>query len=166
MTKIATIEDFLLHELADAYGAETQMLEALPDMIDAASNAELRAAFEEHLEQTEAQVNRLEEVFSMLEREPPAKASCAGMEGIIAENSAMLEEDIDPMLLDAVLIAGAQKAEHYEISLYGTLAALAAQAGREDIAEVLVETLEEEKETDERLTEIAESVVNADAVAA
>lgn len=166
MSKIATLEDFFIHELTDVYGAEQQIIEALPDMIEAATNEELVAGFEEHLEQTETQVARLEEIFGMLDMDPPAKAYCKGMEGILKENASLLEEDIDSSVLNAALICGAQKVEHYEIATYGTLAELAKQIGREDIAEILIETLEEEKETDEKLTTLAESMVNEEATVA
>lgn len=166
MTKIATLEDFFIHELTDVYGAEKQIVEALPDMIEAAQDAKLKAAFEAHFEQTETQVSRLEEAFSMLDMEAPARAHCAGMEGIITENAKLLKEDIDPSVLDAALICGAQKVEHYEIATYGTLAELAKKLDREDVADLLIETLEEEKETDEKLTAIAEKMVNEKALAA
>jgi len=166
MSKIATLEDFFVHELTDIYGAEQQIVDALPDMLEAATSDELKAAFEEHLEQTETQVSRLEEIFAMLEMEPPEDAFCKGMEGIIKENSSLLQEDIHPSVLDAALICGAQKVEHYEIATYGTLAELARKIGRDDVADVLTETLEEEKEADDILSGIAESIVNNVATAA
>jgi ferritin-like metal-binding protein YciE len=153
-----------VHELKDIYSAEKQLVRALPKMAKAASSADLKAAFEEHLEVTKAQVERLEEIFASLEigsRGP----KCEGMAGLIEEGSSLMEKDAEPAVLDAGLIASAQKVEHYEIASYGTLLTYARQLGHEDAAALLEETLAEEKETDVKLTELAETEINAEAEA-
>jgi ferritin-like metal-binding protein YciE len=149
-----SLQDLFLHELKDVLHAEKQILKALPKMAKATTNEELKAAFEEHLEQTEKQVERLEQVFEIIGK--PARAKkCVGMEGLIEEGQELISEEPPAEVLDAGLIACAQKVEHYEICAYGTLATYAKQLGFEDAAELLGETLNEEKETDEKLTQIA-----------
>jgi ferritin-like metal-binding protein YciE len=160
--KLKTLEDLLLHEMRDLYSAEKQLLKALPKMAKAASNEELKAGFEEHLTQTEGQVERLEQAFEMLGK--PAKAeTCKAMKGLIEEGQDIIEEDAEEAVHDAGLICAAQKIEHYEIASYGTIVAWAEKLGHSDLAELLSETLEEEKDTDEKLTELAESAVNIEA---
>ena len=161
-TKLKSLDDLLLHELQDIYHAEGQIVKALPRMIKAASHPELQAAFEEHLAQTEGQIERLDQAFKLLGM--PAKGKkCEGMAGLIEEGKKLMEEDADPAVMDAALISAAQKIEHYEIASYGTIVAWAEKLGHSDLAELLSETLEEEKETDEKLTELAESAINIEA---
>ncbi len=163
--KLNSLNELFIHELRDAYSAEHQIVKALPKMIDSANYPELRSAFEEHLEQTRTQVGRLEQIFSMLNEK--AKASkCKGMDGILDEGKDMIDEDAEPASKDAGLIAAAQRVEHYEIAVYGTLRTYAEMLGNKQAAALLEETLQEEKETDERLTSIAENIVNVDAVRA
>jgi ferritin-like metal-binding protein YciE len=163
--KLKSLEDLLHHELMDLYSAETQLLKALPKMAKAAENEDLRAAFEEHLEQTQTHVERLEEAGEILGKKLTGH-TCKAMKGLIEEGADMIAEDAEPSVKDAGLIGAAQRVEHYEIAGYGTARTLAEQLGKDDIAELLEETLEEEKETDERLTELAESHINAEAEAA
>jgi ferritin-like metal-binding protein YciE len=162
MSKIKSLRDLLLHELKDLYSAEKQLLKALPKMAKATSHEELKAAFEEHLEQTEEQVTRLEQVFESLGEKPKAE-KCLAMEGLIAEAQKTMGEDMPEAVMDAALIAAAQRVEHYEIAGYGTVRTFAEILEEDEAAGLLEQTLEEEKETDERLTEIAESLVNPDA---
>jgi ferritin-like metal-binding protein YciE len=129
-------------------------------MARAATNPDLKAGFEEHLEQTREQVERLEEIFSALEISSRG-AKCAAMEGLIEEGSQLIEEDLDEEVRDAALIGAAQKVEHYEIAGYGTLVTYARQLGHTDAEKLLQQTLDEEKETDQKLTELAESGINA-----
>src|SRR5882724_4118586 len=163
--KLNTLEDLLHHELKDLYSAENQLVKALPKMAKAATNAELKAGFEEHLEQTRGHVERLDEIARQLGKKLTGH-KCKAMEGLIEEGSDLIGEDADDSVRDAGLIGAAQRVEHYEIAGYGTAAALAEKLGLSDVAEVLAETLEEEKQTDAKLTEIAESAVNAEAHAA
>jgi ferritin-like metal-binding protein YciE len=157
---IATLEDLFAHELKDLYSAEKQLVRALPKMARAATNEELRAGFEEHLEQTKEQVQRLEEIFSSLEISSRA-VKCVAMEGLIEEGSKLLEDDVAEEVLDAALIGAAQKVEHYEIAGYGTLVTFARQLGHSDAERLLQQSLDEEKQTDQKLTELAESGINA-----
>ena len=160
--KLGSLHDLLVNELKDIYSAENQMIKALPKMAKAASSEDLRAAFEEHLEQTKGQVERLDEIFKELEVSARGK-KCKAMEGLIEEGKELMEEDADPSVLDAGLIAAAQKVEHYEIASYGCARTYARQLGLENVAELLQETLGEEEETDKKLTELAESSVNIEA---
>ena len=161
-TKLKSLDDLLVHELQDIYHAEGQILKAMPKMIKAASHPELQAAFEEHLEQTEGQVERLEQAFKLLGM--PAKGKkCEGMAGLIEEGKKMMEEDADPAVLDAALIAAAQKIEHYEIASYGCVCTYAEMLGYEQVHDLLGQNLEEEETTDEKLSVLAESVINVDA---
>jgi ferritin-like metal-binding protein YciE len=160
--KLNTLEDLLLHELRDLYSAEKQLLKALPKMAKAASHEELKAGFEEHLAQTETHVERLEHAFEMLGK--PARAeTCKAMKGLVEESSDIIDEDAEDAVHDAALICAAQKVEHYEIASYGTVCAWAEKLGLNDLKDLLGETLEEEKETDEKLTELAESAINVEA---
>lgn len=153
----STLSDLWIQELRDLYNAEYQIIKALPKMAKNATTDELRQAFEEHLEQTRGQVQRLEQVFELI-GQPPKGKRCAGMQGIIEEGNEGAAEIQEGPLLDAALIATAQRVEHYEIAAYGTVRAYAEQLGEHDCAQLLEQTLEEEKMTDERLTEIATRV--------
>jgi ferritin-like metal-binding protein YciE len=157
-----TIQDLYVHELKDIYSAEKQILQALPKMAKAAKHNELRQAFEEHQRVTEEQVRRLETIFGELDEKPGGK-KCKGMEGLIEEGEEVLEEDADPDVRDAALIAAAQRVEHYEIAAYGTARTYARQLGLDRHVDLLQRTLDEEGETDQRLTKLAESTVNRDA---
>jgi ferritin-like metal-binding protein YciE len=160
MPKIETLEKFYEEEIRDIFNAEGQLVKALPKMVKAAMSPDLKTALENHLEETEGQVERLEKVFKSLGVAVKGK-TCAAMQGLIEEAKEVLEEeDIEPNVLDAALIACAQKVEHYEIATYGTLVTWAKQLGYDDQAELLQATLDEEKGADEKLTEIAESTVN------
>ncbi len=154
MAKLSTPNDLLTEELKDLYSAEQQLTKALPKMAKAADNDELREAFETHLEETEEHVTRLERAAKKLGISLRGK-KCQAMEGLIAEAKELLEEDAEPGILDLALIGAAQKVEHYEIASYGTARTLAEIAGADEIAEILQETLDEEGETDKRLTKIA-----------
>ena len=162
MAKLKSLEDFLIDELKDLHSAETQLVKALPKMAKAASSEELKAAFEEHLAQTEGHVKRLDKIGKQLGRALTGK-KCAAMEGLIEEGKEIMEEDAEPAVLDAALITAAQKVEHYEISSYGSARTHASLLGYTEAEELLQETLDEEADTDERLTEIAEEL-NIEAV--
>jgi len=154
-----TLHDAFLDELRDAYDAEKQLVKALPKLAKAATSKELRSAFESHLEETRGHVSRLEEVFAALDEKAKGK-HCDGIAGIIEEGKKMLDEDLDEDAMDAGLIASGQRAEHYEIAAYGTMVAWARAMGHADAADLLEQTLEEEKAADEKLTELAESGIN------
>jgi ferritin-like metal-binding protein YciE len=151
------LKELFIDELKDLYSAENQLVKALPKMAKAATSEELKTAFTEHLEQTKGHVARLEQIFEALEESPRGK-KCAGMEGLIKEGQEAIEEDYEGAVKDAALIGAAQRVEHYEIAAYGTAKALAEVLGESDHAATLDETLEEEKETDEKLTENSEQV--------
>lgn len=159
MAGIDSLQALLEDELKDIYDAERQITRALPKMIKKASAEELRSAFEEHLHQTELQVKRLEQVFDQLEL-PARGKKCLGMQYLIKEGEEMIAEAEDEATCDALMIAAAQKIEHYEIASYGTLRVWAALLGHDESAALFEQTLEEEKETDSTLTSIAESFVN------
>jgi ferritin-like metal-binding protein YciE len=162
MAKLKSLDDLHVHELQDIYHAEGQILRALPKMIKAASHPELQAAFEEHLEQTEGQVERLDQAFKLLG--VPAKGKkCDGMAGLIEEGKKMMEEDAEPSVMDAALIAAAQKVEHYEIASYGCVCTYAETLGYDQVHDLLGQNLDEEEATDEKLTALAESVINVEA---
>jgi ferritin-like metal-binding protein YciE len=151
------LKHLYVEELKDLYSAESQMVKALPKMAKAATSEELRAGFQEHLKQTRGHVARLEEIFKTLEESPKGK-KCKGMEGLIKEGGEMIAEDLTPEELDAGLISAAQRVEHYEIAGYGCVSTYAKLLG-EDVAESLLrQTLEEEKETDEKLTDLASGI--------
>jgi len=161
--KLESLHELYLEELKDIYSAENQLLKALPKMAAAASAASLREAFEEHLQVTQEQVARLDKIFGALNQTPGGK-KCAAMEGLIKEADELLaKEGADPEVLDAALIAAAQKVEHYEIASYGTVRTYAKLLGEDDAAELLQETLNEEGETDEKLTVLAEEQINVQA---
>lgn len=152
--------ELFVDQIKDIYWAEKHLLKALPKMQKAATTEELQTAIETHIEQTQVHVERLEEVFELLEEKPQAK-KCDGMEGLIEEGESVIEETTEGTATrDVGIVLSAQKVEHYEISAYGGLATLAKTLGRDDIAEILAETLAEEKETDQILTGIAESSIN------
>ena len=157
----AGLRELYIDELKDIYNAENQLVKALPKMAKAAASQELRQGFEEHLEQTKGHVQRLEQIFQKLEESPKGK-KCKGMEGLVEEGSEVMGEDFEGSLMDAALIGAAQRVEHYEIAAYGTVCAFADELGEGEHAELLNETLEEEKETDEKLTKLAEQI-NAEA---
>jgi ferritin-like metal-binding protein YciE len=158
--------DELFHDtLKDIYFAEKKILSTLPKMAKAAQNEELKAAFEKHRGETEGQVERLEQVFAMIQKKPQGK-TCAAIVGITDEGAEIMKEYKGSPALDAGLLGAAQAVEHYEISRYGTLKAWAEELGLNDAAELLQETLEEEEATDEALTEIAKSAINQQAEAA
>lgn len=159
---LKTLEDLFLHELKDLYHAEKQLLKALPKMAKAASSEKLREGFEEHLAQTEEHVARLEQVFELLDK-PARGTKCDAMEGLIEEGQKMIEEDAEEAVKDAGLIASAQRVEHYEIAGYGVARTFAELLGHTKAAKLLQQTLDEEKATDSRLTELAESEINVEA---
>lgn len=157
-----SLKELLQEELKDIYSAEKQLLKALPKMAKKASSDELRSALEEHLEVTRGQVERLEQVFESLGQ--PAKAkTCKAMQGLVEEATEIMGEDAEDAVMDAGIIAAAQKVEHYEIASYGTVRTWARACGENEAAELLQETLDEEGEADKRLTELAERVVNPEA---
>ena len=156
---IKTLNDLFVHMLQDIYYAEQQGTKSTPQMIEKTSSPELRQLFESHLGETHAQVARLERVFAM-HGEPVKSVDCQAMDGIVKEAKEIMSDCDDPQVLDAAMLAAAQAVEHYEITRYGTLVALARQLGRDDCAGVLSESLEEEKAADRRLTEVAERAVN------
>src|SRR5256886_16250983 len=160
--KLNSLNKLYLEELRDLYSAETQLVKALPKMAKGASSDELMKAFESHLEQTKEHVERLTEIFDRLEEKPTGK-TCKAMKGLIEEGSEMLEEDGEESVIDAGLIAAAQRVEHYEIAGYGTVRTFAEMLGKTEHASLLERTLQEEEQTDERLTELAESHINQEA---
>jgi ferritin-like metal-binding protein YciE len=151
------LKHLYVEELKDLYSAETQMVKALPKMAKAATSEELRAGFEEHLEQTKGHVSRLEDIFKALGESPKGK-KCKGMEGLIKEGAELIEEDPAPEELDAGLISAAQRVEHYEIAGYGCVATYAKLLREAEAEALLRQTLDEEKETDEKLTELAGNI--------
>lgn len=156
---IKTMDDLFLHTLKDIYYAERQILKALPKMAKAANSPELRQAFEQHRTETEGQIERLSKVFEMLGK-PARGVKCEAIEGIIDEGQSIMEEVEDPEVRDAAMLASAQAVEHYEITRYGTLIAWARQIGHDDAVTLFEQTLEEEKSTDQLLTELAEESLN------
>jgi len=160
MATLQTLEEALVEELRDLYSAEQQLVEALPKMAKAATNKKLRAGFTEHLKQTEGHVERLEQAFQLLNEKPKAQ-TCQAMKGLIREGSEIIAEDAVPDVHDAFLIAAAQKVEHYEIASYGTVISWAEVLGLTEVRNLLEQTLEEEKETNEKLTEISDTIVHA-----
>jgi len=153
------LHDAFLNELRDSYDAEKQLVKALPKLAKAASADGLREAFEAHLAETRDQVTRLEQVFASLDEKVRGK-HCDGIAGIIEEGSSIMEEDFDESTMDACLIAAGQRAEHYEIAAYGSLVAWAKSLGHDEAAELLEQTLEEEKAADDKLSALAEGGIN------
>ncbi len=161
--KLETLQELYLEELRDVYDAEQQILKALPKMAKAATNESLQAALEEHLDVTESQVERLDQIFEELGVKPKG-GKCEAMKGLIEEAKELLEEeDSDSEVLDAALIMAAQKVEHYEIASYGCLRTYAELLGHEEQAESLQEILDEERDADENLTDLAEGCINVEA---
>jgi ferritin-like metal-binding protein YciE len=160
MAKLNNLSDLLVHELQDLYSAETQLVKALPKMARAASSDELQSGFNEHLQQTKLHVERIERIMEILGGSPQGK-TCKAMQGLIAEGEEVIQEDAEPAVRDAALIAAAQKVEHYEIAGYGSARTFAELLAQDEVSEILQETLDEEGETDKRLTEIAETINGA-----
>lgn len=154
-----SIRELMIDQMKDLYDAEKQLVKALPKMAKAANNDDLREAFENHLEQTRGHVTRLEQAFEMMDEKAKSKP-CAAMKGLIQEGSETMAEDFSEPLLDSAIICAAQKVEHYEIAGYGSVCAWAKSIGMDDVAELLEETLNEEKEADEKLTEIAGPILS------
>jgi ferritin-like metal-binding protein YciE len=165
MMAAKNMQDLLIEELRDIYHAEKQLTRALPKMARAASNEQLKQAFTQHLEETQGQIERLEQVFEKLDTRTRGK-HCHAMEGLIEEAKEIMEMGLAPELQDVALIAAAQKVEHYEIAGYGTLHALAQSAGLDEVAQLLEQTLNEEKKTDQLLNELAINDVNKKAMQA
>src|SRR5215203_1122521 len=162
MPEAGTLHDAFVDELRDTYDGERQLTKALAKLAKAATSATLRDAFESHLEETRGQIERLEQVFESLDEKVRGK-HCEGIAGIIEEGKAIMEEDFDETTIDACLIAAGQRAEHYEMAAYGTLVAWARAMGHDDVADLLEQTLDEEKATDEKLTALAEGGINQEA---
>ena len=159
MAEAGTLHDAFIDELRDTYDAERQLTKALTKLAKAARSPQLREAFESHLEETQGQIERLEQVFENLEERARGK-HCDGIAGIIEEGKSIMEEDLDDDTMDACLIAAGQRAEHYEMAAYGTLVAWAKAMGHSEVADLLQETLEEEKAADEKLSSLAEGGIN------
>jgi len=154
---VGTAEELVVEELKDIYSAEKQAGKAFPRLAKAVQSEELRQAMQDHLEQTKGQVERLDRIFEILEKRSSGK-TCEGMKGLVEEAQSQLEEIEKGPVLDCAMIGALQRIEHYEIAAYGTAATLAEAMGQDEVKELLGETLEEEKETDERLTQVAQSV--------
>jgi ferritin-like metal-binding protein YciE len=157
--ELQTLKDLYIHELKDLFSAEQQLVKALPKMAKAASNKELADGFQEHLEQTKGHVQRLEQILSS-HQQTTRGPKCKGMEGIVAEGAEMIEEEADDEVKDAGLIAAAQRVEHYEMAGYGTARTYAELLGDKEGAKLLALTLEEERQTDQKLSKLAKSAVN------
>ena len=151
------LRELYLDELKDLYSAENQLIKALPKMAKAASSEQLRHGIEEHLEQTKEQARRLERIFEMMDENPKGK-KCIGMEGLVKEGQEIMGEDFEDEVMDAGIIGAAQRVEHYEIAAYGTVRTFAEVLGEDEHVPLLEETLEEEKETDQKLTELANQI--------
>jgi len=158
MPRLASLDDLLVHELQDIYHAEGQILEALPRMVKAAAHLDLKHALEAHRQQTESQVRRLERAFMLL-GVPAKRRTCEGMAGLLEEARQILGEAAGSPLMDVALIAAAQKIEHYEIAAYGTVCTYAEMLGYDQVHELLGQNLDEEETTDQKLTALAESVI-------
>ena len=161
--KLDSLETLLIEELRDLYNAERQILKALPKMAKAASSPSLQKGFQEHLQQTQTQVERLDKIFVDLGESPKGK-KCEAMEGLLKEGAELLEADAEPSVLDAALIAAAQRVEHYEIAGYGCARTYAKLLGHVEATKLLQQTLDEEKSTDVKLTELAVGSINTEAV--
>lgn len=161
--KLDTLKKLYVEELRDVYNAEQQLVKALPKMAKAASSDELREAFETHLDETKGHVERLEQIFEGLDEAPKGK-TCQAMKGLIEEGSEILEEKGEESVLDAGIIAAAQKVEHYEMATYGTLRTWADLLNQDEAAGLLQDTLDEEGEADKKLNELAEEIVNPEAL--
>ena len=163
--KLENLHALLVEELQDLYSAENQIIEALPDMIEEASSPDLKNALQQHLEETRGQVRRLDQIFSQLPNVKKDGKTCKGMKGILKDGQDLLDTDAEPEVLDAGMIAGAQRVEHYEIAGYGTVRTYAQLLGRKDWAQLLEQTLNEEKQADQKLNQLA-SRINVEAKAA
>lgn len=159
MAETGTLHDAFIDELRDTYDAEKQLTKALPKLAKAATNGKLRTAFETHLQETQGQITRLEQVFESLDEKVRGK-HCDGIAGIIEEGASIMEEDFDETTMDACLIAAGQRAEHYEMAAYGTLVAWAQAMGHGEAAKLLQQTLDEEKAADKKLSGLAEGGIN------
>jgi len=157
--KLDSLRDLLIEELRDLYNAETQLVDALPKMAEAASSHELKSAFEHHLEETRRHVSRLDSIFKQID-EKSSGETCEAMKGLVKEGEIFIKAEGDPDVRDAGLIGAAQRVEHYEMAGYGTVRALARRLGDNQMAEILQQTLNEEGEANKKLTSIAESQVN------
>ena len=155
--EMETLKDLMVEELKDVYHAEGQLLKALPKMAKKAESQELKAAFQQHTEETKVHQQRVEEVFELLGEKAKTKV-CKAMQGIVEEGKETMEEDMDPDVMDAALIAAAQRAEHYEIAAYGTLRTYAKLLGEDEAARILQSILDEEGATDKKLTKLAEKI--------
>lgn len=163
--KLENLNKLYVEQLKDMYSVERQLADALPKMAEAATSPDLQQAFQEHLQQTKEQVKRIETIFESLDYSPRGH-KCKGMEGIIEEGEEVVkDEDADPEVRDAALIAAAQRAEHYEIAGYGTVRAYAEMLGYADAVSLLAQSLQEEAETDQKLSQLAEKRINLEAMA-
>jgi ferritin-like metal-binding protein YciE len=163
--KLENLHSLFVEEIQDLYSAEQQIIEALPDMIEEASSPDLKSALQNHLEETRGQVRRLDQIFSQIPKVDKEGKTCKGMKGIIKDNKDLIDTDAEPEVLDAGIIAGAQRVEHYEIAGYGTVRTYAELLGRKDWAQLLEQTLQEEKQADQKLNSLA-SRINIEARAA
>lgn len=161
--KLESLRDLLVEQLQDLYDAEHRITKALPKMAKAAATPELKAAFEKHLKETEGQIGRLEQAFEAL-GEKAKKKTCQAIKGLIAEGEETIEEEAEPEVKDAALIAAAQRVEHYEMAGYGSVSAYAKLLGEKAVLKLLQATFNEEKATDAALSELAESTINLEAV--
>ena len=157
--KLESLNDLYLEQLRDLYSAETQIVDALPKMVEAATSPDLKKGFSDHLRQTEEHVSRLERIFTDLQEKPKGE-TCEAMKGLIKEGSSMVKANGEPAAIDAGLIAAAQRVEHYEIAGYGTVCTYAEMLGHADHKKLLAMTLDEEKATDQKLTSLAEGKIN------
>ena len=165
-TEIESVRDLYIDHLKDLYSAENQITKALPKVIKKVTSPELKKGLEDHLKETMKQVERLDRIFESLEKSPRGK-KCVGMEGVLEEGKeAMAEKMSSPDLMDAALIGGCQKVEHYEISAYGTVRAFAELLGENEAVDLLTQTLEEEKAADAKLTELGMNIINLEAMQA
>src|SRR5439155_11199571 len=162
--ELCNLQDLLVENLKDLYSAETQLVKALPKVAKKVDNDQLRSAIQQHLQETQGHVQRLEQIFDKLGEKPTGK-KCLGMEGLIDEAKELMGEDVEPDVLDAGLIVDCQKVEHYEIAGYGSAVTFCKLLGDEESAQLLAQTLDEEKAADTKLTEIAESAINLEAAA-
>ena len=162
MAQLQSLQDLFVHGMQALYSAETLLVESMPRMVENTQNEELRTAFTVHLEETRQQIQRLEQAAQMLGVDPNGEENVA-LQGLIAEGEKLMQKDASPEVLDAALIAAAQKIEHYEIAGYGTAAYLAEELGHNEVAQLLQQTLQEEKKTDELLNQIAKNKVNRQA---
>lgn len=160
--ELNSLQDLFIEDLKDLYNAETQLTKALPKMAKAATNPDLKKAFQTHLQETEGHVQRLEQIFEELDESPKGK-KCKAMEGLIEEGKELMEEDAEPEVMDAGLIGAAQKVEHYEIAGYGTVRTYAQLLGNEEAASLLQQTLDEEGMTNKKLNDLAMQCINVEA---